>query len=72
MQRRQTKFATFPDTLVIHAKKFQLVNWVPAKLDIPVILPPNDFLEFTEHHLGKGMQPGEEELTDARTLSSRE
>jgi hypothetical protein len=30
--RRQARFATFPDTLVIHAKKFQLVNWVPTKL----------------------------------------
>jgi ubiquitin carboxyl-terminal hydrolase 5/13 len=29
---RQTKFASFPQVLVIHAKKFQLVNWVPAKL----------------------------------------
>lgn len=29
---RQTKFASFPEVLVVHAKKFQLVNWVPAKL----------------------------------------
>ena len=29
---RQARFATFPDTLVVHAKKFQLVNWVPTKL----------------------------------------
>ena len=29
---RQLRFATFPDTLVVHAKKFQLVNWVPTKL----------------------------------------
>ena len=29
---RQTKFATFPQVLVVHAKKFQLVNWVPSKL----------------------------------------
>ena len=29
---RRTLFATFPDVLVIHAKKFQLVNWVPTKL----------------------------------------
>lgn len=29
---RQAKFASFPEVLVIHAKKFQLVNWVPAKL----------------------------------------
>ncbi|EAU87111.2 ubiquitin carboxyl-terminal hydrolase 14 [Coprinopsis cinerea okayama7 len=29
---KQTKFASFPETLVVHAKKFQLVNWVPTKL----------------------------------------
>lgn len=29
---RQSKFATFPEVLVLHAKKFQLVNWVPTKL----------------------------------------
>ncbi|KXN86253.1 Ubiquitin carboxyl-terminal hydrolase 14 [Leucoagaricus sp. SymC.cos] len=62
---KQTKFSTFPETLVVHAKKFQLVNWVPAKLDIPLILPPGDILEYTEMHLGKGLQPGEEELGEA-------
>ena len=29
---RQSKFATFPDVLVVHARKFQLVDWVPQKL----------------------------------------
>jgi ubiquitin carboxyl-terminal hydrolase 5/13 len=24
--------ATFPSVLVLHARKFQLVNWVPTKL----------------------------------------
>ncbi|KAF8154934.1 ubiquitin carboxyl-terminal hydrolase 14 [Crassisporium funariophilum] len=59
---KQTKFASLPEVLVVHAKKFQLVNWVPVKLDIPLILPPNDELVFTEHHLGKGLQQGETEL----------
>ncbi|KAF5371409.1 hypothetical protein D9615_009657 [Tricholomella constricta] len=59
---RQTKFASFPEVLVVHAKKFQLVNWVPSKLDIPVLLPPSDTLEFNEAHLGRGLQPSETEL----------
>lgn len=29
---RSTKFKTFPDLLIFHMKKFQLVNWVPTKL----------------------------------------
>lgn len=32
---RQTRFSTFPDVLVIHARKFQLVDWVPQKLGQP-------------------------------------
>jgi len=63
---RQTRFFTFPETLIVHAKKFQLLNWVPTKLDIPVILPEGDVLEFTEKHVGKGLQPGEQELDEAR------
>ncbi|KAH9069457.1 hypothetical protein EDB83DRAFT_2674227 [Lactarius deliciosus] len=33
------RFATIPDALVVHANKFQLVNWVSTKLVIPVALP---------------------------------
>ncbi|KAI9450058.1 ubiquitin carboxyl-terminal hydrolase 14, partial [Lactarius psammicola] len=62
---RQSRFATFPDTLVVHAKKFQLVNWVPTKLDIPIVLPDGDVLTFDQQHLGKGLQPGETELQDS-------
>ncbi|KAL1937656.1 hypothetical protein VTO73DRAFT_12931 [Trametes versicolor] len=58
---KRTRFATFPEVLVVHAKKFQLVNWVPAKLDIPVILPDSDELQLDEY-LGRGLQPGETEL----------
>ncbi|KAI9436861.1 ubiquitin carboxyl-terminal hydrolase 14 [Lactarius indigo] len=61
---RQARFATFPDTLVVHAKKFQLVNWVPTKLDIPIILPDGDLLTFDQQHLGRGLQPDETELQD--------
>ncbi|KAH9055282.1 ubiquitin carboxyl-terminal hydrolase 14 [Lactarius vividus] len=61
---RQARFATFPDTLVVHARKFQLVNWVPTKLDIPIVLPDGDVLTFDQQHLGRGLQPGETELQD--------
>ncbi|KAG7095273.1 hypothetical protein E1B28_006046 [Marasmius oreades] len=64
---KQVRFASFPEVLVIHAKKFQLVNWVPAKLDIPIILPPDDILTFDDRHLGKGLQPGEIELPEDET-----
>ncbi|KAI9816666.1 MAG: hypothetical protein M1826_001740 [Phylliscum demangeonii] len=31
-------FKTFPEVLAINARRFQVVNWVPTKLDIPVIV----------------------------------
>ncbi|KAK7049909.1 ubiquitin C-terminal hydrolase Ubp14 [Paramarasmius palmivorus] len=61
---KQTRFASFPEVLVVHAKKFQLVNWVPAKLDIPVSLPSGDTLTFGEKYLGRGLQAGETELSE--------
>ncbi|KAI0271314.1 ubiquitin carboxyl-terminal hydrolase 14 [Gloeopeniophorella convolvens] len=60
---RQTRFATFPETLVLHAKKFQLVNWVPTKLDIPLVLPDDDTLTL-DAYLGHGPQPGEDALPE--------
>ncbi|EGN94266.1 hypothetical protein SERLA73DRAFT_62342 [Serpula lacrymans var. lacrymans S7.3] len=61
---RQTQFASFPDVLVVHTKKFQLVNWVPTKLDIPIILPQDDVLTL-DGYLGQGLQPDEIELPDS-------
>lgn len=46
---------------MIHAKKFQLVNWVPTKLDIPINLPPSDTLSL-DKYVGKGLQDTEVEL----------
>ncbi|OBZ78711.1 Ubiquitin carboxyl-terminal hydrolase 14 [Grifola frondosa] len=65
---KRSRFATFPQVLVIHAKKFQLVNWVPSKLDIPIIVPPSDVLELDEY-IGRGLQPGEQELPDDKTAT---
>ncbi|KAG8221718.1 hypothetical protein J3R82DRAFT_2006 [Butyriboletus roseoflavus] len=59
---RRVQLATFPDVLVVHAKKFQLKNWVPTKLDIPIILPEGDLV--LDQYIGKGLQAGEEELPD--------
>ncbi|KAI6169729.1 hypothetical protein EDD17DRAFT_1785071, partial [Pisolithus thermaeus] len=60
---RLLRFSTFPDVLVLHAKKFQLKNWVPTKLDIPIILPPGDELVL-DAFLGQSLQPDEEQLPE--------
>ncbi|KAG5735611.1 Ubiquitin carboxyl-terminal hydrolase 14 [Termitomyces sp. T112] len=61
---KYARFKSFPQVFVVHAKKFQLVNWVPTKLDVPLVLPPGDVLEFGEAHLGRGISPGETALPE--------
>ncbi|KAI0032442.1 ubiquitinyl hydrolase [Vararia minispora EC-137] len=60
---KQMRFATTPDVLVVHAKKFQLVNWVPTKLLIPLAFPEDDVLAL-DAFVGIGLQEGETELPD--------
>lgn len=60
---KRSSFATFPEVLVVHARRFQLVNWVPTKLEIPVILPPDDILHMDEF-LGHGLQSEETALPE--------
>ena len=48
---------------MVHAKKFQLVNWVPTKLDIPINLPPSDTL-ILDKYIGRGLQATEVELPE--------
>ncbi|THH30270.1 hypothetical protein EUX98_g3935 [Antrodiella citrinella] len=60
---KRSSFATFPNVLVVHARRFQLVNWVPTKLEIPVILPPDDILHMDEF-IGHGIQSDETALPD--------
>lgn len=33
---KRTGFETFPDALIVNALRFEIINWVPTKLDIPV------------------------------------
>lgn len=59
---KTTRFASFPDCLVVQIKKFTFgLDWVPKKLDISIDMP--DELDITVLR-GTGLQPGEEELPD--------
>lgn len=59
---KQSLFKTLPDVLVVNAKKMTVVNWVPIKIDVPVIVPDEPFL--LDSYLSKGLQPSEELLPD--------
>ncbi|PNY27978.1 Ubiquitin carboxyl-terminal hydrolase 14 [Tolypocladium capitatum] len=59
---KRSLFKTFPDVLAINAGKMTVVNWVPIKVDVPVIVPDEPFL--LDSYLSKGLQPSEEVLPD--------
>ncbi|KAL6872235.1 ubiquitinyl hydrolase [Trichoderma longibrachiatum] len=59
---KQSLFKTFPNVLAVNARKMAVVNWVPIKIDVPVIVPDEPFL--LDDYLSKGHQPSEELLPD--------
>ncbi|XP_062848799.1 ubiquitin carboxyl-terminal hydrolase 5 isoform X1 [Trichomycterus rosablanca] len=59
---KATRFASFPDYLVIQIKKFTFgLDWVPKKLDVSIDVP--DTLDLSELR-ATGQQPGEELLPE--------
>lgn len=59
---KRTLFKTFPEVLVVNAHKMAVVNWVPVKVDVPVIVSDDAFL--MDDYLSKGQQPDEEALPE--------
>uniref|UniRef100_A0A3Q3X6F8 Ubiquitin carboxyl-terminal hydrolase n=1 Tax=Mola mola TaxID=94237 RepID=A0A3Q3X6F8_MOLML len=59
---KTTRFASFPDHLVIQIKKFTFgLDWVPKKLDVSIDVP--DMLDLSALR-ATGQQPGEELLPE--------
>ena len=59
---KRSLFKTFPTTLAVNARRFELVNWVPTKLDIPVVVDDEPF--DLDTYLSKGLQSDEELLPE--------
>ena len=59
---KRSFFKTFPTTLAVNARRFELVNWVPTKLDIPVVVGDDPF--DLDLYLSKGHQSDEELLPE--------
>uniref|UniRef100_A0A8C1UH85 Ubiquitin carboxyl-terminal hydrolase n=1 Tax=Cyprinus carpio TaxID=7962 RepID=A0A8C1UH85_CYPCA len=63
---KTTRFASFPDHLVIQIKKFTFgLDWVPKKLDVSIDVP--DTLDLSALR-AMGQQPGEELLPEVAPL----
>ena len=60
---KRTLFKTFPRVLAINARRFALINWVPTKLDIPVLIDDNNPIDLTVYK-SPGLQPSESELPE--------
>lgn len=62
---KRSSFKTLPHELAVNARRFELVNWVPTKLDIPVVVQdePLDFGQYlaAEHDAGEELLPDVEE-----------
>lgn len=59
---KRSMFKTLPHQLVINARRFELINWVPTKLDIPLEVDDGP-LEFGSY-MSPGHVEGEELLPD--------
>lgn len=59
---KRSLFKTFPAVLAVNCQRFHLVNWIPTKLDVPVIVgdEPVSLDEFRS----PGLQPDEEVLPE--------
>ncbi|KAF3125543.1 hypothetical protein TWF594_001535 [Orbilia oligospora] len=55
-------FKTFPKVLAVNARRFALINWVPTKLDIPVVVDTTPFP--LDPYLSPGLLDTEELLPE--------
>ncbi|KAK4702423.1 ubiquitin carboxyl-terminal hydrolase 5/13, partial [Phenoliferia sp. Uapishka_3] len=60
---KTTRFSTFPEVLIVTPNRFPTVNWVPRKIEVPVILPAKSL--SLDKFLGRGMQPDEHALPES-------
>lgn len=66
---KRSLFKTLPQQLAINARRFELMNWVPTKLDIPVMVG-DDPLELspymsTEHDESEELLPEDGDTSEA-------
>ncbi|KAI1306125.1 ubiquitin carboxyl-terminal hydrolase 14 [Xylaria venustula] len=59
---KRALFKTFPTTLVVNARKMTVENWVPRKVDVPVIVGDGPF--SLDEYLSPGHQESEELLPE--------
>lgn len=66
---KRSLFKTFPEILAINARRFIIINWVPTKVDIPVVVGDEPFL--LDDYLSPGHQPAEDLLPENDLASTK-
>ncbi|KAI2618334.1 ubiquitinyl hydrolase [Hypomontagnella submonticulosa] len=59
---KRSLFKTFPEQLVVTVRKMTVENWVPRKVDVPVIVGDEPF--ELDPYFSTGLQPSEEALPE--------
>jgi len=59
---KRSLFKTFPEVLAVNARRFVLVNWVPTKVNVAVVVGDEPFL--LDDYKSAGHQPSEELLPE--------
>lgn len=66
---KKSLFKTFPDVLAVNAQRFVHLNWVPTKVDVPVIVGDEAFL--LDDYKSPGLQPMEELLPEEDVVTTQ-
>lgn len=59
---KRSQFKTFPTVLAVNARRFKLVNWVPTKQDVPVLVGDEPF--SFDAYKSRGLRDDEELLPE--------
>ncbi|RFU28687.1 hypothetical protein B7463_g7642, partial [Scytalidium lignicola] len=59
---KRSLFKTLPEVLAVNARRFVLINWVPTKVNVPVVVGDEPFL--LDSYISPGQQPSEELLPE--------
>jgi ubiquitin carboxyl-terminal hydrolase 5/13 len=59
---KRSLFKTFPEVLAVNARRFNLINWVPTKVNVPVVVGDDPFL--LDAYKSPGQHPSEELLPE--------
>jgi ubiquitin carboxyl-terminal hydrolase 5/13 len=66
---KRSLFKTFPEVLAVNARRFVLINWVPTKVNVAVVVGDEPFL--LDSYKSAGHQPSEELLPEDANVSAK-